>query len=175
VTLADLLAALAVLGLVLTATVTLLGQGQELAARGAGRVEAQQHARVALARLAAELRQAGQGPGGGDWSPVSVAEPTRVVIHHDLDGDGAVDGRGETITWRLAGAVLRRDAGGGAQPVINGVRALVLRYFDAAGRPTTIAAAVQMIEIELVTAPAAARPDRPAVARVATRVSLRNR
>jgi fumarate hydratase class II/aspartate ammonia-lyase len=41
----------------------------------------------------------------------------------DLDNDGTTTDRGEQITWQLVGSVLRRNAGAGAQPVANGVRA----------------------------------------------------
>ena len=106
---------------------------------------------AALAWLSAELRTAGQGPGPRSVPPLSAAEPTRVVLQVDRDGDGAAAGVTEAITWRLAGDILRRDAGGGAQPVINGVRALTLAYFDGAGAPTTDPAAVHRVAITLVT------------------------
>src|SRR5205809_2006573 len=60
VTLADLLAALAVVGLVLAAVLAILEEGQRAYSHGAARVETQQTARVALARMAREIRQAGE-------------------------------------------------------------------------------------------------------------------
>jgi hypothetical protein len=79
------------------------------------------------------------------------------------------------VTWRLAGAILRRDAGGGAQPIVNGVSALALAYFDAAGAPTTTPAAVRSVEIRLTTRPEHAVAG-PTVATVmVTLVRLRNR
>jgi type II secretory pathway component PulJ len=177
VSLADLLVSLAVLGLVLTATVTLLEQGQRLHARGAARVEAQQSARVALARMATEIRQAGFGPEPGVVPAISVAEPTRIVLNSDLDGDGVLAATKETITWALVGDVLRRNAGAGAQPVINGVRELVLEYHDAHGEPTADPAAVHRVTIRITTEPhhAAADPSRRAQATFVTDASLRNR
>jgi len=79
------------------------------------------------------------------------------------------------VTWRLVGTVLRRDAGGGLQPIVNGVSRLGLRYFDAAGAPTSVPAVVRSVEIALVT-----RPDYSVVGSTAstvltTRVRLRNR
>src|SRR5207249_81338 len=84
-------------------------------------------AAVALARLAAEIRGAGRG--GQGFAAVAVAAPEQIVLQQDLDGDGVIAARGERVTWRLDGAILRREAGGGAQPIINGVRALTLTYF----------------------------------------------
>jgi hypothetical protein len=60
------------------------------------------------------------------------------VLHRDLDGDGLVSASGETITWRLTGATLRREAGAGAQPVVDGVRTFALDYLDAATAPPRI-------------------------------------
>lgn len=174
--LADLLVSVAVLGLVLAAILGLLTMGQQAYAIGSGRVEAQQSARVALQRMAREIRTAGRGAGTA-FAAIAVAEPERVVLQVDVNGDGLIAGRGETITWRLAGTVLRRDAGGGAQPVINGVAALRLTYLDAAGQGTSTPAAVRSVLISLTAKPDHSSPGRLAdvATTVSTRVRLRNR
>jgi len=174
--LADLLVAVAVLGLLLAAILGLLTMGQQAYAIGSGRVEAQQSARVALQRMAREIRTAGRGAGTA-FSAISVAEPERIVLHVDTNGDGVISLRGETITWRLAGSVLRRDAGGGAQPVINGVSALRFTYFDASGRETSVPDAVRSVLISLTARPEYATPVATAdvATTLATQVRLRNR
>jgi hypothetical protein len=176
-TLADLLVSTALLGLTCGATLVLLEQGQQAWAVGAARVEAQQGARAALTWLTGELRIAGQGGGPRTLPALSAVEPARVVLHVDRNRDGALAGPGETITWRLAGDVLRRDAGGGAQPVVNGVRALTLSYFDAAGLPTTDPSAVRRIVITLTTRPTHAPTTRTRALgpTLTTDVTLRNR
>jgi len=175
--LADLLVAVAVLGLLLAAILGLLTMGQQAYAIGAARVEAQQSARVALQRMAREIRTAGQSAVGGTFAAISVAEPTRLVLHVDRNDDGVIAGRGETIIWRLAGSVLRRDAGGGAQPVINGVSALRFTYLDASGRGTSVPDAVRSVVIALTTRPEYATPVATAdvATTVTTQVRLRNR
>lgn len=175
--LADLLVSVAVLGFLLSAALGLLRQGQLAFAFGAARVEAQQSARIALARLAAEIRTAGLGAPGAGFPAISVAEPQRIVLHRDLNGDGVIAGTGETITWRLAGHVLRRDAGGGAQPVINGVHALVFTYLDALGLATADPAAVRSVTIALATRPdhAPVGPGPVPLATLTTTAHLRNR
>jgi type II secretory pathway component PulJ len=177
VTLAELLVSIAVLGLLLAGTFAALDEGQRALAYGAARVEAQQSARVGLERMAREIRQAGRGPLPPGFDPIAVAEPSRLTLHLDLDGDGVIAPTRETVTWLLAGGVLRRNAGGGAQPIVNGARDLVFVYFDADGRPAAAAADVRAVGIRLTTGPHVARG---AVAgRVATtfstRVRLRNR
>ena len=174
--LADLLTALALVGLVLGGALTLLREGQRAAALGSARAEAQQGARVALERLAREVRQAGRGLSGPETPALAVAEPSRIVIRVDRDGDGRSTGGPETVTWLVRDGVLRRNAGGGAQPIIEGVRDLVLTYRDARGEPTTEPGAVRAVGITLVTEPIAASGSAPRVQAVlTTEVRLRNR
>jgi Tfp pilus assembly protein PilW len=171
--LVDVLAALALLGLVFSATLTIFVQGQRVYTQGTARVESQQSARLALTRMARELRQAGSG--GGSLPPIAVAETTRVVIQHDLDGDGVASARGETVTWQLSAGVLRRNAGAGAQPIVNGVRALAFSYFDAESRPTTSPAAVRTVVIALTTEPEHPGAGGATLTKLTTEVRLRNR
>ena len=171
--LADLLAALAIVGLVLAATLTVFAEGQRAYMRGAARVESQQTARVALARLSREIRQAGRG--GNDVSPIAIAERSRIALQHDLDADGKAAGRGETVTWRLSVGVLRRDAGGGAQPIVNGVRALELTYLDEHGRPTATPGAIRVVGITLTTEPEHPGAGAQTLTTLTTQVRLRNR
>jgi Tfp pilus assembly protein PilW len=173
VTLGDLLAALAVAGLVLAATLSVFAEGHRAYTHGASRVETQQSARVGLARMAREIRQAGRGAGA--WSPIAVAEPSRLVIQHDLDGDGVVAARGETITWLVSAGVLRRDAGAGAQPIVNGVRALGFTYLDHDGRPTSRPEAVRTVSIRLEIEPEHPGARGTTRTTLTTEVRLRNR
>jgi Tfp pilus assembly protein PilW len=176
VSLAELLASLAVLGLVMAATAMFLTSGQRAYLAGTARVESQQSARVALARMAREIRQAGFGPAAADFAALSVFEPKRLVLHMDLDADGVIAGRPETITWLLgADGVLRRDAGGGAQPVINGVRSLSFTYLGADGAPAVAPSEVRSVVIKLTTGPEGAPTRRDGLITLVTEVRLRNR
>jgi len=147
----DMLVALAVGGAMLAATVTLLHLGLRAWAWGAARVEAQQSARYALERMASELREAGYDPTAAGIAAVVVAEPARVAFQRDFDANGEVDPTRERVTYllRAGESILRRDAGGGAQPVINGVRAFRLTYLDRDGLETTDPAAVIAVRVQL--------------------------
>jgi len=149
--LVDLLVALAVGGGLMASTLTLLHLGLRAWVWGAARVEAQQSARYALERLAGELREAGYDPAVAGIAPVVLAEPTRIVFQRDLDGNGVVDPTRERVTYllRAGETILRRDAGGGAQPVVEGVRGFRLVYLDRAGAATTDPAAVTAVRIRL--------------------------
>jgi hypothetical protein len=149
--LVDLLVALAVGGGLMASTLTLLHLGLRAWVWGAARVEAQQSARYALERLAGELREAGYDPTVAGIAPVVLAGPTRVVFQRDLNGNGVVDPTRERVTYllRAGETILRRDAGGGAQPVVEGVRGFRLVYLDRAGAATTDPAAVTAVRIRL--------------------------
>jgi hypothetical protein len=175
-TLGDLLVSTALLGLTAGASVTLLEQGHQVWAVGATRVEAQQSARAALTWLVAELRAAGQGNSGDALPALSAAEPSRLVLHLDRNRDGFIAGAAESVTWLLAGDILRREAGGGAQPVINAVRTLSFVYFDADDRATTDPTTVRRIFITLATRPDHTRTAATQAlgATLTTAVTLRN-
>jgi hypothetical protein len=173
VSLADLLAALAMFALVAAGTFVVLDEAQRAWAFGAARAETQQSARVALARLAGEIRAAGRG--GQSFDAVALAAPDAIVLQQELDGDGVIAANGERVTWRLVGTILRRDAGGGLQPIINGVRGLTLTYFDAGGAPTSTPSAVRSVEIVLVAGPDYSVPGSSASTVLTTEVRLRNR
>lgn len=150
-TLADLLVATALLGLVMAGLLGVLQSGTASYRWGAARIEAQQSARVALERMAKELRSAGYDPKSAGFEAIAIAEPARVVLQTDLDDDGVIDPTSERVTFLLrpGETILRRDAGGGAQPIVNGVKRFALSYFDARGAPTTDPAAVALIGVEI--------------------------
>src|SRR5512144_2539261 len=147
VSLAELLISLAVLGIVLACVFGALHGALTAYGWGAGRIEAQQSARVALERMAGELREAGYDPKGAGIQPIVVAAPALVTFQRDLNGNGVVDPTRERVTFvlRPGDTVLRRDAGAGAQPIIEDVRRLALAYFDRAGAPTLDASAVALV------------------------------
>jgi hypothetical protein len=147
--LAELLVGLGLMGLVMAGALSLLAGGLEAWQWGVARVDAQQAARAGLERMAGELRLAGYDPRGAGLAAIVVAEPDRVVLQHDLNASGAIDPTRERVSYLVRGGVLRRDAGGGAQPLAEGVRTLSLLYRDAAGAETTDPAAVRSVRIRL--------------------------
>jgi type IV pilus assembly protein PilW len=149
--LAELLVSLAVLGLLLAGTFSILNGSLQAVGWGSARLAAQQSARVALDRMVKELRGAGYDPTSAGIAPIVAAAPTLVSFQNDLNGNGVVDPTRERVTYLLrpGESILRRDAGGCAQPIIEGVRRLVLTYFDRAGAPTTDPARVTLIRISV--------------------------
>jgi prepilin-type N-terminal cleavage/methylation domain-containing protein len=169
-TVVEVLVAMAVMGLLMSATLSLLQSGLAAWGWGAGRVEAQQGIRAALERMARELRDAGYDPTGAGIEAVLVAEPTRIVFQRDLNGNGLIDPTRERVTYLLRPkeTTLRRDAGGGAQPLAENIRGFTLSYLDSAGAPTADPARVASVRMELEAGRGGAE------ATMATLVTLRN-
>jgi type II secretory pathway component PulJ len=166
----DVLVATAVMGLLMSATLSLLQSGLAAWGWGTGRVEAQQAIRAALERMAHELREAGYDPTGAGIEAVLVAETARIVFQRDLNGNGLIDPTRERVTYvlRPRETTLRRDAGGGAQPLAESVRRFTLSYLDKDGAPTAEPARIATIRIEIEAGRAG--PE----ATMATVVALRN-
>ena len=174
--LAELLVATALTGVMLTGLWIALDEGQRVYASGSAQVEIAQSGRVAMQRLVKEIREAGHGPHPERFAAIAVAEPSTVVLQQDLDGDGDIGGSGETITWLLRGSVLRRNAGGGAQPVIIGVTGLAFTYLDAAGAVAGRPDDIRLVHVRLtVGAPWPSVLDATAPQSFTTLVRLRNR
>ena len=172
IALAELLVVLAVAGLVLLALTGLLQQGGQAYLAGTTRLDAQQSARVALERLGRELRGAGIDPRGTGFPPLVNPTPTGFTIQNDLNGDGVVAGNAERITYSLTGRTLRRNAGGGAQPLIDDVEALAFAYLDSEGRPARVPGEIRSVLIAITTGPK--KPGTGGVT-MTTQVRFRNR
>jgi prepilin-type N-terminal cleavage/methylation domain-containing protein len=168
--LVEVLIAIAVMGLLMAATLSILQSGLAAYGWGSGRVEAQQAIRAALERMARELGEAGYDPASAGIEAVVVAEPAHVVFQRDLNGNGVIDPTHERVTYvlRAGESTLRRDAGGGAQPIADGVRRFTLAYFDDHGLPTTDPERIASVRIELEAGKTRAE------ATMATHVMLRN-
>lgn len=150
-TLTEFLVSLAVVGVVLATVLSLLIQGQQSYLVGTARVEAQQSARVAMERMAKEIRAAGYDPTASGFPAIVNQTETSLTLQNDWNGDGVIGGSGEVVVYLLRGRTLRRNAGGGAQPIAEGFESLRFVYRDAAGRPTTDSAAIRTVEVSITT------------------------
>ncbi len=167
--LSELLVALAIVGMVLALLVGLFQHGQQAYLTGVAQVEAQQSARVAMERLTRELRGAGLDPRGVGFAAFVNPRPTGFTIQNDLNGDGVIAGNPETVTYSLTGRTLRRNAGGGAQPLIEEVESLAFTYLDGNGNVARTPGEIRTVVITLRVASGAA------AASLSTQVRLRNR
>lgn len=158
-TLAELLVAIAVMGLIMTGVLTLMMTGNEAYLTGSNQVEAQQAARVALDRMVREIRGAGYNPRGAACPPLTnctiVGDPgpgnptaTALVIQNDTDGLAA-NGFEERIAYTLNGTNLQRQG----QTIIGGIQALTFTYLDENDAVTGLAQNIRSVQISLTTRP----------------------
>jgi type II secretory pathway component PulJ len=154
--------------------------------------------RTAVDLLARELPMAGYDPRGtalpvapGPTCPgvsrgIVVAERRRLRFRQDLDGDGAIKGAGEDVTYSLSGGKLvRKD--GSTLPLVDAVpkNGLRFRYFGAGNPGVELPAepalgadtrdCIARVRVTLAASTDAAGIPTPATATVTTEVSIRNR
>ncbi len=107
-TLAELLVAIAIVGLVMTGLLTLLMAGNQSYLAGANQVEAQAAVRAALERMTQEIREAGYNPLGLPPCTVGLVPPacmdaivnqsaTQFTIQNDWNGNGVIDPAPATV------------------------------------------------------------------------------
>lgn len=181
-TLAELLVALALIGMTLAGVLTLLMSSQQSYLIGVNQVEAQQSARLALERMVREIREAGHCPtcqtaaatSFAAFDAVTAISSTSFTIQNDFNAtwNGAtgietsvtasVNGttRGEQITYSVSGTNLRRQESAvdaSPQVVIDRVAQLgstaYFQYFDVNDSSTTVAANVRSIVVTLKAMP----------------------
>lgn len=141
-TLAELLTAMAVMGLLLAGLLLTLQEGQTAYQYGAGRAEVQQNARVALDRMLRELRAASS-------FTTSSASDVKFTYFDDT-------GANVTVEYSLSGTDLQRNQTGAAnqpQVLIGGVQSLAIVYYDINDAVTTTAANVRSVDITITTRP----------------------
>ena len=139
---AELLVVAAVVGIVMAGLLALVLSGQQAYLYGTSQVDAQQNARVAIERLAKEIRETGYyplpptcpsaGPGNPctpqtfvfNFDPVTAQSATALTLQYDWNADGTptvgatvldpLTGaqRGEQISWSYAAGNLSRQETG---------------------------------------------------------------
>jgi prepilin-type N-terminal cleavage/methylation domain-containing protein len=163
-TLAELLVAFAVLGLVLAAVTTLHRSVLQAYVGGSNKTEVQQNARVALNRMARAIRET--------RNPLTLATATSLTV---VDQE-----TGLPVSYSLNAGALLRTTNGADEVVIGQVQSLTFTYRDASdnvlGAPVGTPANVFRVQIAIQTASedpvAAGAAD--ARAQFTTSVRLRN-
>lgn len=114
-TLTELLTVLAVLTLVLAAVVTIQQGALQAYVTGSNKTEVQQNARVALERMAREIRETQSGLTAATATSLTLVDPNT----------------GLAVAYALAGNTLTRTTNGISDVVIGGVQALTFAYRNA--------------------------------------------
>lgn len=152
--LAELLVACAMVGVVLAGVFVALQQGENAFLYGTGKVEVQQNARVAVDRMARDLRLG---------STITAANATSITFQYIEDDGGAPPAPVTfTVTYSLNGTDLQRNQTSPVvsnETLIGGVNALALTYYNAANVLLGVAPTVseiRVVNIRLTTRPQAA-------------------
>ena len=168
-TLAELLVASAVLGMIMLGVFTVQRQGLSAYQVGSARVEVQQNARAALETMFNEIRTALE-----ITAPVAAGCGTGPVP----TGGGATsiairDQNGTAVQYQLVGTNLQRNT----EVLVGGVQRLRIWCYDAGGTLTATAVNVRSVHVQVSTqteSVVATTSERNQHALMETRVRLRN-
>ncbi len=147
-TLIELLVVLSIQGILLAAAATSF-TGQITAYDLQEQLNAmQQTARAAMSLVIREARTAGYDPAGSGLAGL-FHHPDRLIITADHNGDGDVSDANERVVYfhDPARLQLKRDTGGGGQPVAEDVQDFTVEHLGAAGNATTVAAEIRRIRV----------------------------
>jgi prepilin-type N-terminal cleavage/methylation domain-containing protein len=131
--LAELLVAMAVLGLLLAGVFGLQHQGQSAYLTGAARVEVQQSGRVALDLMLRELRSASGNPAVATEPVTACPNTNTITFVASLRPDGGTYATPASVTYRLTGANLERVDPDGTAVITGGIQALSITCFSGTG------------------------------------------
>jgi prepilin-type N-terminal cleavage/methylation domain-containing protein len=146
-TLAELLVALAVLGILMAGVVTLQRQGQFTYLWGAARVEAQQGARAGLDRMLEELRLGQAITAAANCGSTGAQDITFQYVDTDPTNQEPVT---VTVRYNLSGSNLQRTQGAGTPDVImDGVQDLRVWCFDIDNAPTSNLALTRSVRVSV--------------------------
>jgi len=157
-TLVELLIAMAISGIVLSAAVnTFIAQRRSYALQEQV-TEMTQRTRAAMEMVTREARMAVYTPAGTSFDGITY-NPTQVHIRADLNGDGDTADANETIVYSYNNTThqLLRDTDGSSQPIADHIQAFTFDYLDGAGTSTTTTANIRQIRITITAC--TAKPD----------------
>ncbi|MBW8057814.1 MAG: prepilin-type N-terminal cleavage/methylation domain-containing protein [candidate division NC10 bacterium] len=162
-TLLEMLISSAIFAIVLFAIYTIYITSQTTSTRGINKIEVQQNARVAMRRMAREIRMAGYDPGSaipaqGSQTAIQVANANSITFIADVTGDGDSD----QVTYQLQGTQLIRESASwvgaawtptppASSELADSVITLFFIYYDANDNVTATLAAIQRITIGITT------------------------
>lgn len=141
-TLVELLVAIAIGGVLLTATYELLNTNSKLYYSKENTMIMTQDLRAAAGFLVRELRMAGCNPtGAGGIGFQNDTSATLIHFTMDLDGDGATTGTNEEIEYYIYSQnqiqSLGRKTGGAVGLVAEYITSLTFNYYDSTGAEFT--------------------------------------
>ncbi len=133
-------------------------------------LDMQQQARAALDLVSRELKMAGFDPRGvnrdalkgNDFFGITF-DSSQLIIKADLNGNGVPTDSNESIVYSHDPdtLTLRRNTGGGRQPVAENIEAFSVKHFDSDGRTTNRSENIRQVEISITARSATSDPRYP--------------
>jgi len=158
-TLVELLIAMTVVGVVVGGVTRSFVNQRRITTIHNQRVALIQQAQAAMDLVTRELRMAGSNPTGATFVPVTY-NASQLEIRADLDGNGNATGLNEHLIYAYDSANKRitRDAGSGAEPLVDNIDEFTFKYFKSNGQTTTVSSEVRQLQITIKTRTAARDP-----------------
>lgn len=152
-TLVELLIAMAIMGVVVGGVTRSFVNQRRITAIQNQRVALIQQAQAAMDLVTRELRTAGTNPTGAAFVPVTY-NASQLEIRADLNGNGTTDTSNDPnehliYAYDSVNKRITRDAGGGAQPLVDNIQAFQFQYLDSAGNATTVSSAIRQLQVTI--------------------------
>src|SRR5437879_7483575 len=138
-TLVELLIAMALVGVVMGGVTRSFVNQRKITAIQSQRVTLIQQAQAAMDLVTREFRTAGTNPTGAAFVPVTY-NASQLEIRADLNGNRTTDTNNDPdehliYAYDSTNKRITRDAGNGAQPLVEHIRAFTFQYLDSTGHP----------------------------------------
>ena len=151
----EIVIAMAISGFVITAVYSVYNSQQKVYVSQQQIVEMQQNLRSAALMLVNEIRMAGYDPAGNSGAGIVNLGSDTITFTMDLNGDGALTGSDENITYLLytdsdGRKKLGRQSPTTPEAVAENIDALNFVYLDDDGNITASASAVRSVQVSLV-------------------------
>ncbi len=161
-TLVELLITLAISSVIMGGVTSSFVNQRKIIAIQNQRVALIQQAQAAMDLVTREFRTAGTNPTGAAFVPVTYST-ARLEIRADLNGNGTTDTTNDPdehliYAYDSANKRITRDAGSGAQALVDNIQAFTFTYLDSAGAATTVSSAIRQLQITITARTAAPDP-----------------
>jgi len=161
-TLVELLIVMAILSVVVGGITRSFVNQRKLTAIQNQRATLIQQAQAAMDLVTRELRTAGTNPTGATFVPVTY-NASQLEIRADLNGNGTTDTNNDPdehliYAYDSANKRITRDAGSGAQTLVDNIQNFTFTYLDSADTPTTNSSAIRQLQVTITAKTAAPDP-----------------
>ena len=160
--LVELLIAMAIVSVVMGGVTRSFVNQRKITAIHNQRVALIQQAQAAMDLVTRECRTAGTNPTGAAFVPVTY-HASQLEIRADLNGNGTTDTPNDPnehliYAYDSVNKRITRNAGSGAQSLVEHIQAFTFSYLKSDGQTTTDPSAIRQLQLTITARTAAADP-----------------